>query len=123
VGEETSIPATPVKEGTQTSSFKIALVTALAPALLFVVIIVGLIYVDDLEVRAILIDALRYVVTPGIIVGGAVNWKFVDRRGDVSVAKVVAQQAIKSLLVKAATSDTDQQRGDNGAGVQTNRVD
>jgi len=80
----------PPKEGTATSSFKVVIVSALAPVALLLALIIGLALIDDPAVRSILIDALRYLVMTGIIAGGAIGWKYVDKRGDVSVAKVEA---------------------------------
>ena len=93
--EAVSSVVEPPKAGVETSSFKIAIISALAPVALLLVIVVGLIFVDDPQARGILIDGLRYLVTAGIIGGAAVGWKYVDKRGDVSVEKV---RALSSLI-------------------------
>ena len=93
--EAVSSDVEPPKPGVETSSFKVAIISALAPVALLLVIVLGLIFVEDPVVRPILIDALKYLVSAGIIGGAAVGWKYVDKRGDVSVAKV---QAIGQLI-------------------------
>ena len=103
-------PAAPAveapKPGVETSSFKIAVISAIAPVALLLVIVLGLIFIKDEAVRSILIDALKYMVSAGILAGGAVGWKYVEKRGDVSVAKV---NALGSLISALRSSNRNQQ--------------
>jgi hypothetical protein len=99
--------------GSKTSSFKIAVISALTPVLVLVVVLLGLRYTQDAGVREILLSVLRTVVLPAVVTAGAVGWKYIDRRGDVSVAKVEALATIEAE--KATTSLDDKTKVDRGS--------
>lgn len=75
------------KDGKETSSYIVAVVSAIAPLVMLLAVIMGLIFVKEQEVRNALIQILIYAVLPGIATGGVINWKYVSARGDVAVAK------------------------------------
>lgn len=84
------------KPGAETSSFKVAVASALAPLVALFGILVTLGFTGDPDLRALLLDTLRFVVLPGIFAGGAVGWQYVKQRGAVSVAKLETYRAINA---------------------------
>lgn len=97
--------------GKETSSYMVAIVASVAPVAMLFVIVLGLIFVREPEVRAALIQALLYIVLPGIAVSGGAAWKFIDRRGDVSVAKVQASADVMVEQLKEAGKNWPDERG------------
>lgn len=101
------------KPGIETSSFKIALISVLMPVLALVIVIVALVFVKNDKVRDVLISALQTVVLPAVLAAGAIGWKYIDRRGDVSVAKVEALATIEVEKVSANLPTNSAIVGDN----------
>lgn len=95
-------PSLVTKDGRQTSSYVIAIISALTPVMLLIICILGLVYVSDPKAQQAFLYLLVAVVVPGIAAGGAVGWKFISARGDVAVAKT---QALGQVLTAQLSPD------------------
>jgi hypothetical protein len=78
------------KEGTKTSSWLVVLFMIGAPVVLLIALIIGVNVTTEPRVKDALVQAILYVVGPSVIGTALAAWKYIDRRGDVSVAKVAA---------------------------------
>lgn len=92
MAEENLLP----KAGEQTSSFKVATLSALAPVALGLVLIIGAAFTPYPEVRDELLGLLKYLVGIGILGGAGIGMQYVSQRGKVSVAKLDAYKAINA---------------------------
>jgi hypothetical protein len=77
------------KEGKETSSYRLALVSALAPVALLLVIIIGLAVVSNPKAQDALTWALLAVLA-SVLGGTAIGVQYVAKRGNVAVAKTQA---------------------------------
>jgi hypothetical protein len=90
--EENLLP----KTGTDTSSYKLAIISAVSPVALVVVLILAVAFTPHAEVREELVGLLKYLVTAGIAGGALVGAQYVRARGNVSVAKLDTYKAINA---------------------------
>lgn len=92
------------KEGSETSSYKLAKFSALIPIGLLALIIIGLKVTSDVEVRAVLIQMLVYVVAPSILGSAVVGVQYITKRGNLAVAKA---QALGQIIAARETPTTN----------------
>jgi hypothetical protein len=87
------------KDGTQTSSFKVLVYAGSSTIVLLIVLLLGIAFINEPRVKDALVVALIATVSPGILGTVMMGWKYIDRRGDVSVAKASGKSSAPSTTV------------------------
>jgi hypothetical protein len=107
MAEETLLP----KDGAETSSYRLAVYSALGTVALGVVLILGASFSPYQEMREVLAGLLKLYVIPAVIGNAAIFMQYINGRSKISVAKTEAYSVInappsgQSVTVEQSTKE------------------